>query len=464
MKKFDLNIEKVLEHWKVSHAIREVIANAIDEQQLTGTKEIEIFEDGQRRWHIRDYGRGLKYEHLTQKENEEKLKHPELVIGKFGVGLKDALATFDRHDIKVEILSKYGDISIAKSTKHDFDDIVTLHAIVNEASVKDIVGTDVILEGCSGEDIEEAKSFFLKFSGEEILERTEYGQVLRKNDAAGRIYINGLRVAEEENSLFSYNITSLNKKMREALSRERTNVGRTAYADRIKAILLQCRTSKVAQLLVEDLKSFEQGTIHDELSWIDVQVHACKILNAQEKVVFLTSRELMDAKDMVDRARSDGYQIVTIPENLRDKIGKDVDSEGNPIRDLTEFTKEWNDSFEFKFVEPKKLSNSERLVFEQTEKILALIGGRPPNVKEILISETMRMQVGIYSEAAGLWEERKQRIIIKRTQLRDLKSYAGTLLHEIAHARSGAPDISQMFEEELTALLGLSSAKTLSKS
>jgi len=31
MKKFDLNIEKVLEDWEIYHAIREVIANALDE-------------------------------------------------------------------------------------------------------------------------------------------------------------------------------------------------------------------------------------------------------------------------------------------------------------------------------------------------------------------------------------------------------------------------------------------------
>jgi hypothetical protein len=36
---FDLNIEKVLEHWTVPFAIRELIANALDEQALTGTSD-----------------------------------------------------------------------------------------------------------------------------------------------------------------------------------------------------------------------------------------------------------------------------------------------------------------------------------------------------------------------------------------------------------------------------------------
>lgn len=43
-KPFDLNIEEVLEHWGVSEAIRELIANALDEQTLTGTAEPIIEE------------------------------------------------------------------------------------------------------------------------------------------------------------------------------------------------------------------------------------------------------------------------------------------------------------------------------------------------------------------------------------------------------------------------------------
>ena len=45
MREFDLNVEKVLENWTVAHAIREVIANALDEQVLTGTRDIEIYQD-----------------------------------------------------------------------------------------------------------------------------------------------------------------------------------------------------------------------------------------------------------------------------------------------------------------------------------------------------------------------------------------------------------------------------------
>ncbi|MEM2914351.1 MAG: ATP-binding protein, partial [Candidatus Bathyarchaeia archaeon] len=293
-KKFDLNIEKILEDWEVYHAIREIIANAIDEQILTKTKDIEIFKDPKKRWHIRDYGRGLKYGHLTQKEDEEKLRNPH-VIGKFGIGLKDALATFDRKGAGVFIKSKYNDITLVKSQKHGFRDIITLHACISQPSDRNFIGTEFILDGVTDEDIEKAKNLFLRFSGERTIEATRYGDVLEKKGETARIYVNGVKVAEEENFLFSYNITSLTSSIRKALNRERTNVGRSAYSDRVKSILLSCKSKEVAEYLANDLKEYNTGRMHDELKWIDVQEHAVKILNATKRVVFFTSNELMCA-------------------------------------------------------------------------------------------------------------------------------------------------------------------------
>lgn len=142
-KPFDLNIEKILEDWEVHHALREVIANALDEQLLTNTRDIEITQDSRGSWHIRDYGRGLRHEHLTQNEDAEKLAKPNM-IGKFGIGLKDALATFDRRNVKVLIKSKHGDITLGRVQKHGFEDINTLHAYISPPSDPNFIGTEFI--------------------------------------------------------------------------------------------------------------------------------------------------------------------------------------------------------------------------------------------------------------------------------------------------------------------------------
>ena len=452
---FDLNIEKILEAWETKHAIRELIANALDEQVLSGTQPIEIDKDPSGNWHIRDFGRGLRYEDLTQKENPEKLDNAGKVIGKFGVGLKDALATLNRRGVSVRIASAHCEISLTEAPKHGFEDVVTLQAAVISSSSPDMAGTDFELQGVAVADIKAAKDFFLCFSGESVLDTTPHGQILER--AAGRdarIYVTGLRVAQEERFAFSYNITSLTAAMRRALNRERTNVGRTAYADRVKSMLLASQSEEVAQALAYDLSNIERGTQHDEVTWIDVAVHACQILNARKKVVFVTAAELGTARDSIDHATEDGYNVIAIPDNVRRSLAGLKDVQGNPVRDLSVFQAEWNSSFEFKFVPREKLTPAERKVFDCWQRIVHLVGGLPARVREVKISETMRPEFDTGRECLGLWEPDKKRIIIKRSELANMQAFAGTLLHEITHAKSGFPDVSRDFETALTDVIG----------
>ena len=205
---FDLNVEKILDHWDVPEAIREVIANALDEAALTSTVEPEIVKrrDG---WHVIDSGRGLRYQHLTQNENPEKRRQPDLVVGKFGVGLKDALATFHRRGIEVMIRSPQSDITLQRAAKSNFADVKTLHAAVSKPSEPKRKGTDFVLRGLKDADMAAAKDYFLRFAGDEELERTDLGSILRRHpDEPARVYVKGVRVATEEQFLFSYNITS----------------------------------------------------------------------------------------------------------------------------------------------------------------------------------------------------------------------------------------------------------------
>lgn len=454
VRNFDLNIEKILEGWETCHALREIIANALDEQVLSNTKDVVIAEN-HGSWHIRDFGRGLKYEHLTQKENPEKLRKSSVVIGKFGVGLKDALATLNRRGIDVRICSKFGEITLGKLAKHDFSDVKTLHAIVHRPENQAFVGTEVKVRGVTKKDVTTAKNFFLKFSDETVLDETPYGQILlRDSDRKARIYVTGMLVAEEEDFVFSYNITSLTATMRKALNRERTNVGRTAYSERVKRMLLASEADTVADTLAADLEKMEAGTNHDEVNWTDVAVHACQILNASKKVIFVTASELLQHKSVIDLAKSDGLKVITVPNKLRDALGGLCDLQGNPVRDLSVYESEWEQSFEFKFVKPEQLTKQEMNVFRQRHAIAKLIGGMPKRVNKIKISETMRPDFHTGHVTQGLWDPVTGSIIVLRTQLKSSDRFAGTFLHEIAHAKTGFDDVTREFEGELTQMLG----------
>jgi hypothetical protein len=198
----------------------------------------------------------------------------------------------------------------------------------------------------------------------------------------------------------------------------------------------------------------ESGEEHDEIHWTEVAKHACQVLSAKRKIVLVTAGDHDLSRDSIDHAVAEGYQIVTVPQNIRQAITGLDDIKGSPVRDLAVFNQEWADSFQFQFIAPERLTKSERAVFVRVEELIRIAGGLPKNVSEIKISETMRPDLQMGDNAVGLWEPANGRIIIKRSQLTELSLLAGTLLHEITHAATGHPDVSRAFESALTELLG----------
>jgi len=456
---FDLNIEEVLENWEVEHALREIIANALDEQVISKTAEIEIFKDRQGDWHIRDYGRGLKIEHFTLNENQEKLNALSGVIGKFGVGLKDALATFHRRGVGVLIRSPFGTFRLKQEHKHGFSDIVTLHVEYDD-SPNNMRGTEFILHGVTDADMAKAKSLFLKFAGEEILETTTYGQILRRKGNAARVYILGVFASEEPNFLFSYNITSLTESMKKKLNRERLNVGRTTYADRVKAILKSVKSKTVEDLLVDQVEKRATGEQNDEMAWIEISQMALNLMHQWRKVVYFTEQEIQLRPNILDNVRSDGYEVVVITEQQKSKLQAQIETGGPQVRTIEAYVQEYNASFKYKFVDLHELTREERRIYDFTPNILALVGLTPNRVPQIRISETMRVTT---DDTEGVWDPSIPAIVIKRSRLSSLIGYAATLLHEVGHATTGAVDATREFERVLTDYLGRTSVAAIGR-
>lgn len=455
IKKFDLNIEDVLENWEVYHAIREIIANAIDEQIYTNTQDIKIYKSEDQNWHIVDFGRGLNYHHLVQNENTEK-KNDARMIGRFGVGLKDALATLYRHNIKVKINSRHCTITIKKSPKIGFEDISTLHAIINPPEKPNMLGTDFELIGCNDNYIDLAKAFFFKFLSPQILETTCYGQVINNNGADAFVYVNGVKVAEESNFLFSYNITNPSRRLVKAMNRERSNVGRPAYSDTINHILTACNSEEVKQMLVRAFRLYSSGLKYDELNWNDVQIFAAKCVEEQNKnTVFITPEILQNSPEVADEIKREGKKPIIVSSHtsyLIERYNKENRGQ-ETLTTVLEYKKDKDAKFIPTIIDIEKLTPEEKSVYDKTDDILALIGGKPKNVHKIcIVDKIYDQETGM--ETLGLWESHRSRILIKRKQLHSIRRYAGTLLHECTHASSGACDVNRDFELALTATIG----------
>lgn len=453
---FDLNIEEVLEAWEVSHAIREVISNALDEQALSGTKDIEIAKDDGD-WVVRDFGRGLRIDHFTLKENKEKIAAATGVIGKFGVGLKDALATLHRRGVEPVIMSRHGTFRLRQTEKHGFGDITTLHVAYDDTPV-DIEGTEFRLIGATDEQIEEAKALFLRFNDEEVIDETRYGEVLRAKPGRGRVYISGVFAAEEENFLFSYNVTHLTDAMKKRLNRERLNVGRTTYAERVKSILKESSADEVHDLLIEELLDRGRGPMPDELQWIEISQMTLTLLHEREDVIFVVEYELHSHPDVLDHARADGLKIVIVTNAEKSKLVEQAKTGGVEVRTLENYVAEFNESFEYRFIDPADLTEEEKGVFALSPEIMGLVGVAENDMPDVKVSETMRIG---RDDTEGVWDPVLDAIVIKRANLGTRRSYASVLLHELAHAMTGTHDVTREFENVLTGYLGDTSTAAL---
>ena len=286
-------------------------------------------------------------------------------------------------------------------------------------------GTEFVLHGLADADVAKAKAMFMKFAGEEVLETTSYGQILKRQGTSGRIYILGVFANEEPNFLFSYNVTSLTDSMKKRLNRERLNVGRTTYADRVKAILKSAKSKTVETMLIDQVEKRATGEQCDEMAWIDISQMALNLMHESRRIAYLTEQEIQSSPNILDNLRSDGFQVIVVTDQQKEKLQAQAEAGGQQVRTLETYVAEYNASYQYQFVDPLSFSAEERHVFDFTPRILALVGLDAKRAPEIRFSETMRVTS---DSTEGVWDSSIHAIVIKRSKLATLAGYASTLL------------------------------------
>jgi hypothetical protein len=187
------------------------------------------------------------------------------------------------------------------------------------------------------------------------------------------------------------------------------------------------------------------------MGWIEISQMALNLMHQRRKVVYFTEQEVQSMPNILDNAKLDGYEVIVITDQQKSKLQSQIEAGGLRVRILEEYVREYNDSFEYKFVDLHQLTPEERRIYDFTPKILALVGLTPDRVPPIRISETMRVTT---DDTEGVWDSSIPAIVIKRRKLSSLRDYAATLLHEVAHATTHTVDATREFERVLTDYLG----------
>lgn len=111
-------------------------------------------------------------------------------------------------------------------------------------------------------------------------------------------------------------------------------------------------------------------------------------------------------------------------------------------------------------VKVESLSELEKNVWDMQYGVYRAIGGYPEDVAYPKIVESI-MYEDNNKVTLGCYDLVSREIFINRLTLTSAEMFLGVLLHEIAHAKTGAYDITKDFEDELTNMLGYISSSLL---
>lgn len=442
MSYFDLNIRGYLKDWDIFHAVRELISNAMDESVISGTDKPIIKKIGDKSWQIIDFGRGINPSSLVISENTEKVKPG--VIGKFGIGLKDAINVFQNNNIKLTLQSKFGLIEFELMKKHGFEDL-TIHAKITPCEM--MIGTVATLANISDDDINKARELFLIYSPRKRIYCGKFGEIYERlnSDKFAGIYINGLQISHEDDFLFHYNITNITATIRKGLNRERNEVGSTVYAERIQHILKEgINNSDIIKNVVRQIFLLDK-TKTNELRYKDIKNEASIL--CKEVAVVVTKEELVKGGKEIEELKSSDKSIVIVSKDEQ----KSLDAVKLPAFAAKSDAKKLEYT-ELTDIEFAALPDNKKRIWELRSLICNQFDINP---KIIRLSNDLNCDGLCVRKLFG------SKIILHVNTLETEERFFGNLIHEITHYKYKHDDVSKDFESDLSNQLGYLAAKSL---
>lgn len=341
----DLNIgTQCLENWENHHAIRELIANALDEHIISKITQPIAINHSRNKCEIIDYGSGITKSSFIIQSNSNKLSNEKL-IGQFGFGMKDAIAVLCKNDIDVTIYTRDFIFTPSYTQRANTSDI-TLHItfINNNDYDDDEYGTKIVLNNIKKTDIEKAKDYFIDFTTIKF-DNIYSNTIMKFNDKSQYIFVNKFRVCKtKKNTYFSYNI----KKTKDVMKFFNRDRGEKDYASfrKIITIILKdidiyCDKYSTEQLRNEIKKILSNDNLL-EFNQIDVIRNILSQLNESDDYIFIDEKDkqLVKKKNYVKKIKDSGREIIFIGSGILKKINSIIKTDKiKNIKELCDPTK-----------------------------------------------------------------------------------------------------------------------------
>jgi len=187
--------------WKLPHAVREVIANALDSEAEHGAKFSVKYDADKERLTVRN--ENIKVDPKALYFGESSKRGDERFVGQYGEGLKLAMLVFAR--MGLDVLIKNGDDESWKpQIEKDGFGVETLCVDITKAKRADN-NFEIVIPGISEEFWEMMQSWFLRLHAPVDVHKTSAGELIDDPDFTGKIYVRGVYVTTREKYDFGYN-------------------------------------------------------------------------------------------------------------------------------------------------------------------------------------------------------------------------------------------------------------------
>jgi hypothetical protein len=398
-----LNYRKGWSDWE---AVREIVQNMMDasESNFSITKTPNGLL-------LKDKGTGLKKKHLLLGVSEKS----EGARGKFGEGLKLALIVLKRLGYGIKIKSSNLKISVETTS---IENEKCLKLILDETP-NNIIGTEVLIEGYTG------STFTDNFvnGNKTVVYTCSKGQII--SEYPQKLYAKDIYVCDLKDAKYSYNLKNIelaedrNIPAEWTLHREIGKVyetikpkDRNILVNFFQAVKAEKYESKV------DLYRF---CIDDEKSWI----YAFKKVYGDKAV-------LQTSDTWTREATWRGAEVVSLPQEISNALEAFLQTD-------KKFTIKDNSKSHVRVFD-KRLTDDEWHNIDILRRL-----GRKINPK-------IKITAYILDDPA-IYDRKKNKMMINRTELQNLEKCLGHLTHELAHG-NGASDMTAEMIREIGVVAG----------